>query len=159
MAAEAPLLKIHINAVGPWDLPEALLARGCREALKSDDVQEAEVSVTLLDDEKISALNREYLQKDGPTDVIAFSLHASGDPVLGDVYLGYEQARRQADELGIPLDEELLRLAIHGTLHVLGHEHPEGKDRGESEMYRTQEELLSRVLRGSSGGEERTGTG
>jgi probable rRNA maturation factor len=152
MADEASLLDIQINGVGPWVLPEGLLATGCREALRFHDIQEAEVSVTLLDDEGISALNREYLQQDGPTDVIAFSLHASGEPVLGDVYLGYEQAKRQAEELDIPLDEELLRLAIHGTLHVLGHEHPEGENRDECEMYRTQELLLSRVLGRPSGG-------
>jgi probable rRNA maturation factor len=146
MAGEESQLEIHINAVGPWEAPEALLARGCRAALESGEIEEGEVSITLLDDDGISALNREYFQKDWPTDVIAFSLHAPGDPVLGDVYLGYEQAIRQAADLEIPMDEELLRLAIHGTLHVLGFEHPEGEDREESEMYRKQEELLTLVL-------------
>jgi probable rRNA maturation factor len=148
--AEDSRVEVHINVVGPWTPSKTLLERGCRAALESGGVGEGEVSITLLDDDGISALNQEYFRKNWPTDVIAFSLHAPGEPVLGDVYLGYEEARRQAGELGIPLDEELLRLAIHGTLHVLGHDHPEGVDRQNSDMYRTQEELLSRVL-GESG--------
>jgi probable rRNA maturation factor len=90
-------------------------------------------------------LNRRYLGKDRPTDVIAFTLGEGGD-LVGDVYLGVGQARRQADELGIPLGEELARLAIHGTLHVLGHDHPEGPDRELSPMFELQERLLREVL-------------
>ncbi len=86
----------------------------------------------------------------GPPTFIAFALHSEGDPVLGDVYLGFDQARRQASELGVPVEEELLRLAIHGTLHLLGYRHPEGSDRFESEMFRRQEKLLRRLL--DSGG-------
>ena len=104
-----------------------------------------------LDDEGIRELNRAYLGKDSITDVLAFSLGDEG-VVLGDVYVGVPQARRQAQEYGVPVAEELLRLAIHGTLHVLGHKHPEGEDRQESEMFRTQEELLSRVLGRLPGG-------
>ncbi|MGD2122474.1 MAG: rRNA maturation RNase YbeY [Gemmatimonadota bacterium] len=151
MEADDSLVEIHVNIVGPWAAPEALLEKGCRAALHACGTRHGEVSLTLLDDAGISALNQDYFQKDFPTDVIAFSLHAPGDPVLGDVYLGYEQACRQADELDIRLEEELLRLAIHGTLHVLGFDHPEGEDREESDMYRTQEELLSQVLAGPPG--------
>ena len=53
---------------------------------------------------------------------------------------------RQADALGVPLMEELARLAIHGTLHVLGHDHPDGDDRSASPMYVLQERLLGEVL-------------
>ncbi len=153
MASESSRLEIHVNAEGPWEVPEALLKRGCSSALNLEGIEEGEVSLTLLDDKGISEMNREYFRKDHPTDVIAFSLHASGEPVLGDVYLGYEQARRQADDLAIPLDEELLRLTIHGTLHVLGYHHPEGGDRELCEMYRIQEGLLTRVL-GEEGSRE-----
>ncbi len=147
--AEAALrggVEIQFNAVSSWEYPEVLLQEGCLAALAAEGVLQAEVSVTLLDDARITDLNREYLGKDRPTDVIAFPLHAPGEPVLGDVYLGFEQARRQAEEFQVPLEEELLRLVIHGTLHVLGHEHPEGQGRVESEMFRVQEELLNAVL-------------
>lgn len=104
-----------------------------------------ELSVTLLDDDGIRALNRDYLGHDRPTDVIAFAL-GGADPLVGDVYLGVEQARRQADELGIPVEEELLRLTIHGTLHVLGHDHPEGEERDQSPMFALQERILGALL-------------
>lgn len=136
---------MHLNRLGDWRLPEALLEAAVVEAARRGGVEEGEVSLTFLDDQGIRALNLEYLGRDRPTDVIAFALHDVGAPVLGDVYVGYEQAGRQARELDIELEEELLRLAVHGTLHVLGHDHPEGEDRMESEMFRIQEEILRAV--------------
>jgi probable rRNA maturation factor len=149
METDNPLMDVHVNCMGPWPVPVDLLARGCRSVLKRQGIQEGEVSVTLLGDGDITALNQEYFGERRPTDVIAFSLHGPGDPVLGDVYIGYEQAERQASELGIALAEEVLRLAVHGTLHVLGFEHPEGDDRFDSDMFRIQEEIV-RTIRESS---------
>lgn len=123
-----------------------LLERGVRAALESESVAEGEISLTLLDDAGIRELNRRYLDRDHATDVIAFPLYEPDEPVVGDVYLGLDVARRQASDLGIPVDEELLRLAVHGTLHVLGHEHPEGEDRDASEMMLLQEELVEGIL-------------
>jgi rRNA maturation RNase YbeY len=104
-----------------------------------------ELSLTLLGDDEIRELNRQYLGHDRPTDVISFTLGGPGD-LVGDVYLGVEQARRQAEEHGVPFAEELLRLAIHGTLHVLGHDHPEGEDRYGSPMFERQEQILRALL-------------
>ena len=137
---------ILINGREDWGLPEELLERGLTELLEEEGVEEAEFSVTFLDDTGIQALNEEYLEKGQPTDVIAFSLHDPGEAPLGDVYVGYDQALVQSLALGIPLEEELLRLAVHGALHVLGYTHPEGDGREGSPMYLRQEELLGRVL-------------
>lgn len=130
-----------------------LLEAGVRATLDSASIPEAEVSLTLVDDPRIQELNLQYLGRDRPTDVIAFPLYEAGEPVVGDIYVGADQARRQATDHGVPLEEELLRLAVHGTLHVLGHEHPEGEGEGEegpareeSEMFRLQEELVEAVL-------------
>ena len=122
-----------------------LIERGVRAALACEEEDAAEVSVTLLGDEEIRVMNVTYLDRDRPTDVIAFSLGAPGE-VLGDVYLGFEQAARQAEELGESFETELLRLAIHGTLHVLGHDHPEGSERLQSPMFALQERLVAEVL-------------
>jgi probable rRNA maturation factor len=111
----------------------------------------AELSIAFVRDAEIERLNLDYLSHEGPTDVISFPLSRPGEPVVGDVYVGAEQARRQAEELGVPLAEELLRLAVHGTLHVLGYDHPEGIDRDGSEMYVRQEALLSDILGGGAG--------
>jgi probable rRNA maturation factor len=117
-----------------------------RAVLRAEGVTDAEISVALLGDSAIAELNERYLAHPGPTDVLSFPLHADGAPPLGDVYIGVDQARRQAAEFGVAAREEVLRLAVHGTLHVLGYDHPEGADREGCEMYRRQEELLGSVL-------------
>ncbi len=82
-----------------------------------------EVSIVFLPDEEMLPLNRHYLNHDYPTDVIAFNLEESPDEALdGEIYIGFEQARRQAKELGIPFKLELRRLVVHGMLHLLGWE-------------------------------------
>ncbi|MDP9349126.1 MAG: rRNA maturation RNase YbeY [Gemmatimonadota bacterium] len=129
-------------------LPEAAVERAVRHVLRAEGHGAGEVSVAFLSDPEIAGLNREYLAHDRPTDVISFALHEPGEPPLGDVYVGVEQALRQATELGVDPGEEVLRLAVHGTLHVLGYDHPEGAERTESGMFRRQEELLREILGG-----------
>lgn len=155
------MVRILVNAGGRPEIPVDVLERGIRAALDAEGAVEGEISLTPVDDAEIREMNRRYLDRDRPTDVIAFRLHEDAGPVLGDVYLGLEVARRQAAERGIPLREELLRLAIHGALHVLGHEHPEGPERESSPMFRLQEALVERVLgrRGAGpSGPERSGS-
>ncbi|MFL5382325.1 MAG: rRNA maturation RNase YbeY [Longimicrobiaceae bacterium] len=113
-----------------------------RHVLCAEGVPVAEISVALVSDAEITALNEDYLHHQGPTDVISFALHDDGQPPLGDVYVGVDQALRQAAEYGATPADEVLRLAVHGTLHVLGWDHPEGAGRTESEMFARQEELL-----------------
>ena len=137
-------MEVQVN-LGVFDaVEEALLEAAVRRAIVADG-RETELSVTLVDDAEIRRLNREYRGRDRPTDVIAFSLGSPEEP-LGDVYVGADQARRQAEALGVPLSEELVRLAIHGTLHVLGHDHPDGDGRFASSMYVLQEQLLGELL-------------
>jgi probable rRNA maturation factor len=145
-------IRVDVQSAHPDDPPlgPETLERVIAFVLREEGHVEAEISLTLLPDPEIARLNEEYLSHDGPTDVISFPLHLPGQPPLGDIYVGLDQAARQAGELGVPLSEELLRLAIHGTLHVLGYEHPEGDERFDSSMYRRQEELLAAFL-GSGG--------
>ncbi|MFP4624359.1 MAG: rRNA maturation RNase YbeY, partial [Gemmatimonadota bacterium] len=114
-------------------------------------VEEGELSLTLLDDPAMAALNRRWKGRSGPTDVLAFSLHEPGQPIMGDVYLSVERAAAQAAELGEPPARELARLAVHGTLHVLGWDHPELGREG-SEMWRHQERILAGLGMSSSTG-------
>ena len=122
-----------------------------RHVLAQEGVQAGEISVALVGDEQIAALNEEYLSRQGPTDVIAFHLHGPGEPPLGDVYVGVQQAARQAAGFGASVADEVLRLAVHGTLHVLGWDHPEGEERAGSEMFLRQEALLRGFLSGGEG--------
>jgi probable rRNA maturation factor len=139
-------LEVQVSLGAAKDVPQDFLCSAVELVLSDAGVSEGEVSLALLDDHAICELNRTYLDRDRPTDVIAFALHEVGQPVLGDIYVGYEQAVRQAEEMAIPLIEELARLAIHGALHVLGHEHPETDSRFDSEMFRVQERLLKELL-------------
>jgi probable rRNA maturation factor len=120
-------------------------------ALQAQRPSSAEISVALVDDPCIAVLNERFLERAGPTDVLAFSLGDAVD-VVGDIYVGFEQASRQAAELGISLAEELVRLVIHGTLHVLGHDHPEDDGRDASPMFALQEQLVRRAMQAGSAG-------
>ena len=92
----------------------------------------AEVHVVLTGDDELRRLNRTYRGLDRPTDVLSF---ADGDPLptggvlLGEIVLSLDAARRQAAELGHGELRELEELVLHGTLHLLGHDHE--RDRGE----------------------------
>ncbi|MQA90774.1 MAG: rRNA maturation RNase YbeY [Gemmatimonas sp.] len=116
-----------------------------RWTLSGEEVDEIDLSIALMSDRSIAQLNQRYLSHEEPTDVISFPLDQIGERKAGDVYVGVEQAERQAAELGIPLREELLRLVVHGTLHILGWDHPDD-ERDESPMYHRQEELLRTFL-------------
>ena len=117
-------------------------------ALEAERVREAMLSITFVGRVAMSELNRRYLGHQGPTDVISFGLGRSGKrgAVVGDIYICPEVARDNAKRQRVPIGEEMLRLVVHGTLHVLGHDHPMGESRTASSMWRRQERILARVL-------------
>jgi probable rRNA maturation factor len=125
---------------------EDWLRRGVQATLRAEDITHAEISLTLLSDAAIAAMSRQWLNHDAPTDVLAFPLYEEGEAPVGDVYIGIEQAARQAEENGVPLTQELVRLAIHGTLHVLGYDHEKGAARTTGAMWRKQEQLVGEVM-------------
>jgi len=125
----------------------ALARRAAKAALAELAVAEAEISITLTGDDAMARLNAAWLGHDCPTDVLAFPLYEAGEPPLGDVYIGVGQAARQARAMGVPLREEVARLAIHGTLHVLGMDHPAGRGRQSSGMWQIQERVLATLMR------------
>ena len=117
-------------------------------ALKAERVKDAMLSITFVGRATMSEMNRRYLGHRGPTDVIAFGLGRIGKrgAVVGDIYICTDVARENARRQGISGSEEMLRLVIHGTLHVLGRDHPTGSTRTASPMWRRQERILARVL-------------
>lgn len=144
-------LTVHVNGRGIPTRLRTLLRRAVRDTLHAEGITDGELSLTLVDDPSIRDLNREWLGHDRVTDVISFALHGEGAPtagvpMLGDVYVGREQAARQATGAGVPLEEELVRLAVHGVLHVCGHDHPEGSERTSSPMFQLQEERVAAIL-------------
>ena len=139
------MITIHVNAPEGVGVPRGLIGRALRETLRREGVSRAEFSVTFVGDAEIARLHVEYLGLAGVTDVLAFALHGDGEAPLGDVYVGYAQALRQAEEAGVRPDEEMARLAVHGALHVLGYDHPTGARRQDCEMFRVQEEVMGGV--------------
>ena len=126
----------------------ARVARTVESVLRAERRRDAELSITFVTDRRIAQLNREHLGHAGSTDVISFGFApaAVGAPITGDVYIAPAVARRNASAHGSGVREELLRLVIHGTLHVLGHDHPVDATRTASAMWRRQERLLQRAL-------------
>ncbi len=82
-----------------------------------------EICVTFVDNTFISQLNKDYLNHDYPTDVIAFTLSEADEPLNADIYISFDQAKLQAKEYGITTANEITRLIVHGVLHTLGYDH------------------------------------
>lgn len=142
-------VRVDLNGLGPWlrEIPDlgSLLERAVRLALETRDAElSGSVSLALLPEEEIVEMNRRWFGREGPTDVISFEL--GDEELMADLYVAPEVARRRAAEASVPLREELARLAVHGTLHALGHDHPEGDDRWDSAMYGLQERLVARAV-------------
>ena len=111
------------------------------EAVLAGERRTAAISVTFLGPESMRRLNAEHRGHDRPTDVLSFALGGPAGPA-GDVYICRSVAEREARTRGIPLREELIRLVVHGTLHALGRDHPEGPGRTRSAMWRRQERYV-----------------
>ncbi|ANF37346.1 rRNA maturation RNase YbeY [Bacillus velezensis] len=121
-------------------------------AAEKEGVQDqAEVSVTIVTNEEIREINRDYRGKDTPTDVISFALEEEGEdeveivgadmpPVLGDIIISADRTKEQAEEYGHSFMRELGFLAVHGFLHLLGYDHMTKEE--EEEMFSKQKDLL-----------------
>ena len=105
----------------------------------------ARVDVILVSGTAMRRLNRRATGRRALTDVISFTLPQPDGTVLGDVYICPEAARQFA---GPGVDEELTRLAVHGTLHILGYDHPAGAGRTRCAMWRVQERYMRRLGNG-----------
>lgn len=136
------MITIHVNVPDETPVPRRLIESALRATLRRERVSRAELSVTFLDDPEMTELHARHLGRPEATDVLSFALHEDGEDPLGDVYVGHAQALRQAAEAGAAADRELARLAVHGTLHVLGYDHPDGPERDRCPMYLVQEEVL-----------------
>lgn len=116
--------------------------------LKVERVTDAMLSITFVGRAAITAMNRRYLGHHGATDVISFGFDRQGGrgAVIGDIYICPEVARENAKRQGVSSSEEIMRLVVHGTLHILGYDHPETAARTASRMWQKQERILARLL-------------
>ena len=146
-----PTIHVAVDGIRA-PLSRARAQRVVESVLRAEKVRGALVSVAFVSDRAIAALNQKHLKHRGPTDVISFGFDRPTDvaPVVGDIYIAPAVAARNAKARRTPVREEMVRLLVHGTLHVLGYEHPEDEDRERSPMWRRQEQLVGRVARMAS---------
>ncbi len=129
--------RVRIKDVRSW----------AKKVLEQLGIKRGELSVLLVDDDEIHALNLKYLGRDRPTNVMAFPMDGPAPGILGDVVISTETARREAQEAGIGTEEYIALLLIHGILHLLGYDHE--RDAGEAlRMQRKERELLGLLFSG-----------
>jgi probable rRNA maturation factor len=124
---------------------EEWLRNIAESVLKAEEQPDAEVGIVITGQEKIQALNRKYLDKDSPTDVLAFALKGSPDEMpfpapdddvdhLGEVVISIEQAAIQAKSHHHSKEREIAILLIHGILHLIGYDHAEPDEENEMNL-------------------------
>jgi probable rRNA maturation factor len=132
-------LKVLVQNLSARKIRREKIKKTIERVLKDSGLSECEVSVLLTDDAGIKELNNLYRNIDRPTDVLSFPMK---DPyMLGDIVISVERAGEQAARYGVHFDEELARLLVHGTLHLLGCEHVKG-GRQAAKMKKKEAELL-----------------
>jgi probable rRNA maturation factor len=123
-----------------------LLSKIAHRALEVLGLNKAELSIVLVSDAQIRRLNKLYRNKDKPTDVLSFPIGEKVEDwlILGDIVISVDAAKRQAQELGHSLKEELRRLLVHGLVHLLGYDHELGGE--EEKKFFELEEFVLREL-------------
>lgn len=112
---------------------------------------DAELSILILDNAGIRQINRDYLQRDRPTNVISFAMQegqgAGVQPqLLGDVVISAERAASDAMAAQVPFEHELWFLLVHGILHLLGYDHERGSAEQAQEMEQREREIFSQLI-------------
>ena len=140
-------MKLELDIEEPWPAGEwEALAERAAAALAevAPELANPRLTASLLftSDAEIHALNREWRQRDKPTNVLSFpmltredllALAAEGPPeLLGDIALAYETCAREAAQKGIPLEHHAAHLVVHGMLHLAGHDHELGEAEAEA---------------------------
>jgi probable rRNA maturation factor len=127
------------------------IRRAAREVLREHGIKAYALSITLVDDEEMRGINRRAFGRRGSTDVIAFDLSEEGLPcgVVGDVYISLDRARENSLRFAVGEREEIVRLVVHGVLHVIGFE--DGTRSLRRAMETEQERIVSRLACGKAG--------
>lgn len=126
--SESPLWERHpgIEAVAERALAQAV--QDCGVTLLNG----AEVSLLLIDDARMREMNREWREKDKPTNVLSFQSvppeRLASAPFLGDIVLACETVEREASDEGKNFDDHAAHLVVHGFLHLLGHDHMDDRE-------------------------------
>jgi len=129
-------------------IEKLLLRKVARKILSVSGCPEAQLSILIVDDAAIQVINRDYLGKDRPTNVISFAMQeGEGEGVqpdlLGDVVISAETAAKDAAEAQVSFESELYFLLLHGVLHLLGYDHERGTQAEAKRMEEREREVFS----------------
>jgi probable rRNA maturation factor len=114
--------------------------------LTCSGLQDKDLSILFVDNEKITEMNDRFFARKRPTNVISFSyLDGFNYEIMGDIIISVEQAGIEAERLGVPFYERLFSLIIHGLLHILGFDHEIGAREARRMRYR-EKKLLNYVI-------------
>jgi probable rRNA maturation factor len=138
---------IHIDIQQDFSDP-SLLERAALLTLETESAStDSDLTIVLTDDTHLHELNREYLGVDAPTDVLSFPADEedpeTGIRYLGDILVSIPRARLQAESAGHPVEAEVQLLVVHGTLHLLGHDHAEAEEK--ARMWKSQAGVMSKL--------------
>jgi rRNA maturation RNase YbeY len=127
-------------------IPSARLKKTAMAILNALDCPDGELSLLIVDDDKIAPLNQQYRGRSGPTNVLAFSMNEGAfadimPHLLGDVVISAETCLKEAQSSGIDFDQHFTELLIHGILHLFGYDH-EISETEERRMAAKSEEIL-----------------
>ncbi|MCS6995102.1 MAG: rRNA maturation RNase YbeY [Anaerolineales bacterium] len=136
-----------LEQLSPSISPE-LVEQAVRAALTHQNAPaDAELTVVLSNDIELRELNLQWMGVNAPTDVLSFPAEEidpeTGARYLGDVIISVETALRQAARAGHSLEAEVQLLAVHGVLHLLGHDH--ATDEEKARMWAAQSEILNQL--------------
>lgn len=125
-----------------------LLERAARFTLDHQSAPaKAELTIVLTDDTQLHELNKQYLGIDAPTDVLSFPSDEidpeTNVPYIGDIILSIPRAAQQAEAAGHSVEAEVQLLVVHGTLHLLGHDHANPTDK--ARMWQAQSEVMVKL--------------
>lgn len=123
-----------------------------RDILNALDCHDVQLSVLITDDPEIASLNKQYLGRTGPTNVIAFPMREGefsdvAPEILGDVVISIETTEREAREGNMELETRFSELLIHGILHLLGYDHEDDEQKAR-EMEEKSRELVVLIQKG-----------
>ena len=119
------------------------------DILNALDCHDAELSILIVDDPQIAILNKKYLRRNGPTNVIAFPMRTDqfsniNLELLGDVVISIETAEKEGKSIGISMEERFTQLLVHGILHLLGYDH-ETSEQEADRMEKKSAEILKLI--------------
>jgi probable rRNA maturation factor len=137
------------NRQKKYEISLKQIQQKAKAILNALDCPDAELSILIVDDPQIAVLNKQYLNRNGPTNVIAFPMRTGPftnitPQLLGDVLISVETALREGKRVGISMEERFTQLLVHGILHLLGYDH-ETSDQDAIEMEKKSDEILKLI--------------